>query len=231
MGLVFDANTNSSFTSASSYSFSHTVGTTRLLRGLFVAIGMEHQAAGVPNNPSVTYNGVSMTSVNTVVGTDTAGRRIRVKLLYLANPATGSNTVAATWGGQGSNDGYIVARSYYGVDQTNPIVTSSFVSQSLTQGSLSLSVTSLLGVIAFDMWVSGGNADSFTVGANQTEILNAGAGTTNRFFSSWEAAVNSSTTMSWSRSGSTDWVLGAAYAIKPASAGGGKVSVSPAMIF
>jgi hypothetical protein len=68
---------------------------------------------------TASYNSVSMTQLSVVVDTD--GNKNFV--FYLANPASGSNTVSVTRTG-GSNMS-IVAASYTGVDQTDPVEDSS----------------------------------------------------------------------------------------------------------
>ena len=233
MGLVLDNSSTTLVNNETSKSFSFTVGSSRPLRGLFIGVGAEKSGTGTPANPTATYNGVSMTGLGNVVGADATGQRIRAKLFYLAAPATGANTLAVSWSSE-NWFGYIVTRSYYGVDQTTPAFSSNTFG--ITTGAISLAVPSIPGCIVMDILTNGGSGtdnttETLTVGAGQTEILNAAIGTGRSIYSSFETAVANSTIMSWSRTGSSDNILGAGFSIKPADTGGGNVAVSPFMSF
>lgn len=235
MPLTLDNSSTTQINNETSKSFSFTVGSSKPQRGLFVAIGAEKSGSGTPANPSATYNGVSMLPGGTVVGNDATGQRIRARLLYLAAPATGANTLAVSWSSE-NWFGYIVTRSYYGVDQTTPIYDPVSHVFSITTGAISLAVPSLPGCIVFDILTNGGDGtdnttETLTVGGGQTEILNAAVGTGRSIYSSFETAVSNSTTMSWTRSGSADNILGAGMSIKPADTGGGGAAVSPSLMF
>ena len=123
MAVVFDAATTAQTAFNVTLTWSHTTSGTD--RALFVAVTANESISGV------TYNGVSMTAVET--------GETHIRLYALANPATGANNVVVTTSG---GDGAIVAvaASYTGVDQTTAY---DGVQASLTGGTApSVTVTS-----------------------------------------------------------------------------------------
>jgi len=114
----------------------------------------------------VTYNGVSMTLLNQ----ETAQTEVETYMFYLANPASGSNTVSI----KHPSNNYIwgIAGSYTGVDQTTPIDSSA---SGTTSGSTS--ITSTTTVVASNCWLIGGFE-------NTNNMTTAGAGTTRRLLTS-----------------------------------------------
>ena len=84
---------------ATSLSWSHTTGS-GTNRFLIVTIHYTVIATSMPSVSGITYNGVAMTHFATVLSGSTSTDR-GVELWYLANPASGSNTVAATLSASG----------------------------------------------------------------------------------------------------------------------------------
>jgi hypothetical protein len=120
----------------------------------------------IPSSLSVTYNGVSMTSLYS----ETASQQ-RYGIFYLANPATGSNTLTTTHVGGGSNVYHFGSvASYSGVDQTTPIDASP-VSQAYSGTAVSDSVTT----VADNAW-----AIMCLMDSGGGTVPTAGAGTTFR---------------------------------------------------
>ncbi len=114
--IASDAVAYDAVTTSSSASFSHTTsGTDRLL---VVFLHIFSQTA----NPTatVTYNGVGMTLQETAENNFSVNRYIVVHAYTLVNPASGSNTVAITYGGTYATTG-ASAVSYTGVDQSSPV--------------------------------------------------------------------------------------------------------------
>lgn len=116
MAIAHDATTNmTSFGNVASYTFNHTcTGTDRCL-----FVGLQDSYTGASPTVSVTYNSVSMDFIAQVI-TGSAARSLRI--FSLLNPASGTNTVAVTIGGQASVENYGGAASFTGVkqDQTLP---------------------------------------------------------------------------------------------------------------
>ncbi len=107
MAIALDTTTIGTGTSGTSSSFSHTCTGTNLI--LFVQVGSQGSTQTVSG---VTYNGVSMTQINS---TFHSGVRTTT-LFYLLNPATGSNTVTISMTGNVFQLG--IAASYTGVKQS-----------------------------------------------------------------------------------------------------------------
>lgn len=84
---------------------------------------------------AITYNGVSMTPVQ-----GEAGASPFQYVFVLANPATGSNTLTATWSGGGANNFGVMPMTFTGVGSLGTIDHNTFVS-----GTTSFSTTVTLG--------------------------------------------------------------------------------------
>ena len=153
MAIAFDAATDGG-NGASVHSFAHTcTGDDRIL---FV---MASTDAGV--TPSVTYNSVAMSLIDTIT-TDSVRDH---HLFVLVNPASGSNTVAVT---ASAGTIFAGATSYTGAKQTGQ--PDSFAKNSALVAS---TLTGTTTVVASNCWlVALGQADGGTV--------TAGTGTTKR---------------------------------------------------
>ena len=141
MAIAFDATSNSGAITDSispfEISWSHTcTGSDRLL-----VIGVGHIATETVN--SCTYNAVSMTLVATV-NTATGDQ---ISLFYLANPASGANTVLVTMNTIFSV-GIGMAVSLTGVNQTTPLDASD---TTVTENADS--VTSTVVTVADNCWI------------------------------------------------------------------------------
>lgn len=111
MAIALDATTDGNFVSGTSRTFSHTcTGSDRIL---FVEAVINTSTDLVTG---VTYNGVSMTRIQTV--SPTANRRLY--LYYLIAPATGANNVVITTSSSTAIGGN--AASYTGVAQSGTII-------------------------------------------------------------------------------------------------------------
>ncbi len=156
-----------------------TAGTDRVL---IVSVGLGINDCGgttVPTVSGVTYFGVALTRITSIVGTPCGANTTRSEQWRLIDPATGTNNVvvtlsAATVSGQTIHSG---AMAFSGVDQTTPV--RAFAAASGTGTSSTVTVTSAVG----DMVVN-------TVG--QGNIITApGGGQTQRFLNN----VSNSTTI------------------------------------
>ena len=107
MAIAIDTSARNA-SSGTSQSFSYTcTGTNRLLVVMTASDGTTPATA-------VTYNGVSLTQIDS---NRTANHPIN--LWYLVNPASGSNTLSASGFSNAGN--YVVALSFTGVKQSNPL--------------------------------------------------------------------------------------------------------------
>lgn len=79
------------------WSFTNTAGNLLIVAATVNQVG----GSNAPSFGTVSYNGVAMTQIPSAVFTDTANHYISA-LYYLANPATGSNTVSVTGNPNGS---------------------------------------------------------------------------------------------------------------------------------
>ena len=132
MAIAQDAYTDlTASVTVSSKTFSHTNGAiSNTLLIVFVAMSNDQTPSGV------TYNGVSMTQIGS---TAVEGGTRTYYLFWLKNPTTGTNNVVVTATGT-ANEIYAGAASYTGVDQTNPIETST-AANSLTGTTPNTSIT------------------------------------------------------------------------------------------
>lgn len=142
--IAFDAvSVTSGYSQSSGATLAHTTSGSN--RALVVTL---HGGGATPGtqftSQAATYNSVSMTKQYTV----TAGNR-QTNQFTLGAPATGSNNVAVTWSG-GGTEARIFAVSYTGVDQTTPCEAQN--SSSISSGtSAAISVTTLTN----NAWLSG----------------------------------------------------------------------------
>ena len=67
---------------------------------------------------SITYNGVSMTIVETI---DMTGWAYRLVLAYLVSPATGTHNIVATTSGTSANGFIFTAQTFTGVSTSSPV--------------------------------------------------------------------------------------------------------------
>lgn len=190
--------------------------------GDYLFVGVAHGSEGVSADPSgVTYNGVSMTRLDSNVFV-TAARRLTV--WGLVAPAAGSNDVVVTYASALDGLRRIMAVSWTGVNQSTPIGT--LAANSAAPGAITVDASSAAGEVVVDFFVAGRNTVELTgatAGAGQTEALAAtasgGAATGSFSGCSYESGA-ASVTMSWTVSGGTD-VFNIINAIPLKPAGGG----------
>lgn len=155
--ILFDANSTESTQGDTSLTWSHTcTGTDRIL---FVAVSQFR--SGAPLTVTGTYDGVSMTELSTQ--TYGAGGDQKLTVLYLVNPASGTNDIVLSVGS--TSWMAAAAASFTGVDQTTPVGTPSTTTVS-SATSVSQDISSETGdmVVDFLVWYNGAH----TVGADQT---------------------------------------------------------------
>lgn len=201
MAIAFDAASEAGTPAyATSLSWSHTcTGDNRIL---IVGLSFFLTVTDV----AVTYNGVAMTLVDNAVG----GNGGKPWMFRLVAPATGSNTIAASWTTSSSCAGG--GMSFTGVSQSAPLGTAAKNTGASTTPTVD--VTSASGELVVDV-VSNANAGGApSVGADQTERYNQlGSGTNNVYGAGSHEAGAATTTMSWTIV-STNWGI-VAVPLKP----------------
>jgi hypothetical protein len=156
-GNQSDTHAVSNTTSLSTTGLTIAAGTDR---GLIVVLNWQKNFAA-PSSRSVTWNSVSLTE-RAFVTANGGSSDEHVAIYVLANPATGAQTLAASW--SGSLDCYCSAIAFNGTDQTTVINTANTVTQN---AGLTIDVT--------------GTADGATVAThlrNGSEPTGAGTGNT-----------------------------------------------------
>lgn len=207
-GISFDAASNSGAQVAqTTYSWSHTcTGTNR-----FLAVDVSILSAGATVT-GITYNGVAMSQISgAAISTVTSFGRI--ECWGLANPASGSNTIAVTLSGSITSVGTAV--SYTSVHQTSPTEGGN-ANQATNVGATdaTVSVTS----VADQDWIHAAIAtDDTAITANQTSrnnVSSTGSGADEDFGPQSPGAK----TMGWTGVGAlATWAI-AGYAIRPDTA-------------
>lgn len=194
-GAVIDAVTASQFADQTVLSFSHVpVG---VPTGIVIAISffVEDQDITV-----ITYGGNAMTLE---VSTRTQAFGNRTSIYSLANPPSGTQTVAITF--LGSNGGGYAVYSITG-GSTSDVITATNTATG-TSTAPSVAVSSATDAVVIDSVTNEGGSN-LTVGASQIERLNVAYGG-GRHASSTEGGA-ASVTMSWTAASSTAWATAVA---------------------
>jgi hypothetical protein len=160
--------------------------------------GYEPDGSGISDVASmaVTWNGVSMTSIGSKTGFVSYG----LWLFGLIAPATGAQTLAATWSAPGAiNTIHLAAWSLYEADQTTGW--QNFASNNGTSNAPAQNVTSATGNIALAALANQATAPTLTAG---TEDWND----TNQILLCSGAHMNGAATagFTWTLSGSENWI-------------------------
>jgi len=168
-------------------------------------------------DPGTAPSGVTFdtpTAQNLTSQVDQVGTAVRVNLWTLLAPTGTTDTVTATWSGSQTR-AWVCASSYSGVDSIGNTQSSSG-----TSGEPSLTVT---GVgdddMVADIVGTFGGTTSFTVGANQTKILDST--TFHSYYvteasTSYQDGVNGGV-MEWTTNNSLDWAHAALALLAPAA--------------
>lgn len=165
--------------------------------------------SGSAFEPSVTYNGVSLTKIVEVETSRYIG------LFRLIAPDTGAHdVVVSSLPGGGAQA--VVARTFTGVDQTTPEDTP--VTSNGTGASVTNDVASAIDDLVADLFQCNNTSNALTVGAGQTEQANA-ENTGHTYGASTEPGAGT-VTMSWSWSNSVTFAH-VAWNINAAAGGGG----------
>ena len=166
---------------------------------------------------SITWGGVAMTKAEDEF--EVTGWGVASAIYYIVNPPTGASDIVVTW--NSTCDMIGVVSSYKGVDQSTPAPNvNTAVTTMATDDPLTITVTSTAGALVSDVWgIDAGDSRTFTFGPGQTEQKNllAGPSTGNaHMVASREAAVGTSTVMSWTHTNANSHRAGVAVSYKPA---------------
>ena len=226
MAIALDSrNTGATSTSASTLSWSHTVGSG--LSNSILVVGSGEGNGSNNNVSSVVWDsgGANTALSNTINGTaarknDTASQ-CWAELWYLLSPAAGTKTIKVTYGGTiGGGTG---SESWSGVDQTTPFnAASPQVANGNSPTQPSITVTSAAGEQVIDAVVDNENTvDTLAVGGGHTTYAVHNPGSANVAMGGADAAGAATVTMSWSGvTLSAPWAQ-VAVSMKPDAGGGG----------
>ena len=184
-------------------------------RALLVIVGIR----GDESVTSLTYSGVSLTQAVANGAGDADGQR--VEIWYLANPPTGSHNVVVNFATSTNPDG-IVAMSYNGADQLNPIGgTAGNNDNTGTNPSAEINVYSDDALIVGGVSMRGGDTIPFTPGTGTTErydFASGGSGSTDDGYAGGDedAPTTGVYTFDFTGSVSDDWAI-AAVELRPVS--------------
>lgn len=185
MAITFDAATNGGLNPAS---WSHTCGS---LGNRFLIVAFD----GTNRPTAVTYAGVSMAAAGTVANGTTSRT---IALWYLANPASGSNSIAVT----GGSSFIGISLSYAGVKQVGfPDASNTATGSGTTH---SVSVTTTVGgcwTVAF----TDSNGANATAGASTTRRSASGSYAFEAFDSNAAVALAGVSTLNFANAGSVAW--------------------------
>lgn len=204
--VTFDAATSAGNYSASSITFSHTVGAS----ANYLLVGVSWFDGGGRSITGVTYNGVSMSSVISQEDTST-GNSFKSHLWKLANPATGANNVVVTFSTT-VDDIAAGAASFIGVNATTPLGTAAGASGVSTTATVN--VSSATGEMVFDNILFDNRYFPANPAGGQTQRWTQNGSAGNVHGSSSTKAGAGSVTMSWTPTTSSIWVI-VAVPVKP----------------
>ena len=210
--IQYDNATSGTVAGNSTITVSHTIGN---FRDRILIVGVEAENGTAPTITTITYNGVTMTKIDSEENTSTAVF-MHVELWYMLEtnlPAAGAHNVVVTAGGT-YTDINVGAISIYNAKQQAPEATSK--NSSLASDTVATTLTTLTnGDMVVDA-VGCGNATASTVAEatrryNQLGSTSEGAGSTR------VVAAAGSATNTWTNAGANrmDTVM-AAFAPKPA---------------
>jgi len=206
-GICFDAASSSTPASASSFTWSHTVGT-GANRILIVGVSIRNSSSQTVTG--VTYAGTPLTNI----GVKANSTVVRIEMWRLVNPPSGTANVVVTL--SAAAKAVCGATSWTGVNQTTPLGT--FVSATGSTNTPTVNATSATNEVVHDTVAAQGTVTA-TVGAGQTQRWNAvtsGGLTSSNVRGAGSSEPGAATvTMSYSLSASASWAIGAV-PLKPA---------------
>ncbi len=220
--ITFDAVASKAATNGASTTWTHTTGsgTDRIL---IVGLATEDTSTSVLNVSAITYGGVALTAVPNSTATAGSSTYDRTQLFYLLNPASGTNTIAVTWGGavNGISAGSI---SLAGAAQSAPTLTAI---NSATSGN---TISASLNVNTAGSWLvsvanSGASNATLTPGSSQTKRWGLGQSSSGGAGSTAAPSATGAVSTFWTASSSSQLAL-SVVAIAPS---GGTTVTAPSI--
>jgi len=180
-----EVNSNSASGSQSGLSWTHDTSSSANLLVVLLSI----RGDGTAPNPSVTYNGVSMTEHASAIST---GNYNYVYIFYLKNPSIGVNTVSVSLGNNSARGIGGVSMDFLGANGALGTANSD-----TGQNSVSVDVDSTSDDMVVDVVSATGTAGTWTVGAGQTKRAEIEVQSGDHEMASSTEGGSSSVTMSW----------------------------------
>lgn len=204
--IVVDASTTGTSVSAPPTSpaltFSHTVGAS-LNNSILVVMAAYYTNPNGSNITGITYNSVALTKIQR---NNNGVNAATTEAWYLLNPTAGAHNVVVTISATIGTGDYMIAfaRSYSGVDQTNPIDSQSATSQVVTGSHSSHSVSTT--TVAKNAWgidvLTSGSTTAPTVIGSEANALTT-TPVINQYYASADLgpiATPGATSMGWNTS-------------------------------
>ncbi len=201
---TFDAGASGKADNTTTFSWSHTVSTTKDNQLLLVGVFVDFASGIITPTTNIAYGGKAMTlkSAYSFGGTGL------LWVYYLKSPPTGTNTIFVSWFGEGASnpatDAVGLSSSWYNVDQNGPFGNLSYDNTVNDAGPATVDVTSSTSEVVVDFTMSTDTVTTLTKGAGQTEVTANIAQDDIRGGCSYETGA-ATTTMSWALGGATDW--------------------------
>ena len=207
-----------------SASFSHAIGTAGACGGdpLLIVVVVSRCDQGAVTPSGVTYDSQAMIEAVSEEAEAGLGGREWIQIFYLTNPSTGTNTVDVQFG-ISQNPNAVIALSYFGVDQSDPIGAVASNSNASSSNPVTVSIATMVAnsVVVGGMGQHGGDTYPHAhEGDITTEHLDERSGTATGGDSGYAAGeiVTTTTgvyTFQWTGAVNDDWAI-ACVELKPA---------------
>jgi outer membrane protein assembly factor BamB len=205
VNFVTEAHAAAGAVASLTYALTVPAGTDRALI-VSVQLGSGCAGAAVPTVTGVTYAGVAMTQITSILGTPCGPGTTRSEQWRLVAPATGTNSVVVTLSGAAPATIHSGAMLFTGVHQTTPVrafASASGGPASGNGGSSTVTVTSAVGDMIVNTVGQGtsitaaGQTQRFLNNVNSSNTLNNSGGST--------APGAASVVMTWTFGASDEW--------------------------
>lgn len=210
MAIAFDVAASDA---AGALSWSHTCTGTNLI----LVVGVQFRDTTPASVTGITYNSVPLTKIDAVTNATTLDTT--AELWYLVAPAAGAHTIAVTTNPVTPLRASAGSMSFTGVDQTAAAI-DAHLTLTGTTATPSMSITSVANNCVPVISLGSRNATAITPGTGTTEEYDVTAGTSQRGWGAFRAAVTpaGSSTFAPTLGGAADWSACLA-TLKPAATG------------
>lgn len=220
MAIAYD---NTTATESTSFSYTCT-GSDLSLVAIFLLFSQASN--GITASP--TYDGVSMTQIDTQENNYSFNRYQNAEIWRLDNPSTGSNTFS--WSATGTLvHGVCILVSFTGANNGSYIASGNKATGDSSTPSATWTTSTSDGMIVGGAMVVGGDTDPFSPGADVTEVADGATGTNANtdfgYTAGYKGASGGSDTLDFTASVSDDWTIVSLELLAAASG----VTLSPLM--